>query len=257
MFKKMGAALSATNYGDKLGVAAPQIGISKRLMVVMGAVMINPTWQPSRAPKETIVEGCYSVPGKVYEVERAPYGWATWKNIEGTERRFKLNGLNAIVFQHELDHLDGRCCADVGKLLKEDNTTKMAKYKILEDVVINGISYKAGAITDLDYQRANLTSLKGKLEKVDPNAKPAPEIKNAEQTPAKKEAPADTGAVGSTSAPETPVAAPAPAEPAPAAPVEPEKAPEVPAEPEAPKVRKAKPADQEDPNGPPMDTPIV
>jgi peptide deformylase len=174
--RKMGAALSSTGYGDKLGIAAPQIGISKRIMVVLGVVMVNPTWKPSKAPPEKVVEGCYSVPHKVYEVERAPYGWASWVSIDGTPRHFKLNGLQAIVFQHEFDHLEGRCCADVGKLLREDNSNKMAKYKILEDVVISGIEYKKGQITELDYTRANLNSLKGKIEAFDPN--------KVEETPA-------------------------------------------------------------------------
>lgn len=112
--RQMGLALRSVGWGQRLGIAAPQIGINKRIMVVQGAVMINPTWTPSKAPGEDMIEGCYSVPGKLYRVPRAKYGWAKWRSIEGQEREFKLNGKDAIIFQHELDHLDGKCCPDVG-----------------------------------------------------------------------------------------------------------------------------------------------
>jgi peptide deformylase len=160
--RKMGAALKDVGYGNRLGIAAPQIGISKRIMVVQGAVMVNPTWTPSKAPKEIVVEGCYSLPHKTYEVHRASYGWAKWRSINGEERSFKLSGLNAIVFQHELDHLDGKCCVDVGVLL-EDKSKEMKKYIVLEEVTINGVTHQKDAIISLEYKVANLKSLKGKI----------------------------------------------------------------------------------------------
>lgn len=120
--RKMGAALNQQNWGQKLGIAAPQIGINLRVMVVRGNVMFNPEWNPSRAPAEFITEGCYSVPRKVFKVSRAPYGWAKWVNIEGRPMESKLNGLPAIVFQHELNHLDGTCIADIGEEIKIEGT---------------------------------------------------------------------------------------------------------------------------------------
>lgn len=118
--RKLGTALSKQEYGMKLGIAAPQIGINLRVMVVRGNVMFNPEWQPTKAPSITDYEGCYSIPkDKVYKVERAPYGWASWTTIDGKQvKDQKLNGLPAIVFQHELDHLNGKCCADIGELLE-------------------------------------------------------------------------------------------------------------------------------------------
>ena len=116
--RKMGAALAKQTYGDKLGIAAPQIGINLRIMIVRGNVMFNPQWTPSKAPLEDITEGCYSVPKKVFSVPRAKYGWAKWTNIEGKPFADKLNGIPAIVFQHELSHLDGKCCPDLGKEIK-------------------------------------------------------------------------------------------------------------------------------------------
>lgn len=113
--RKMGAALSNASYGGKLGLAAPQIGISKRVCIVQGAVMFNPEWTPSKAPLNEGVEGCYSVPHRLFKVMRAPYGWAKWKSIDGVQREFKFSGVRAIIFQHELDHLNGKCCVDVGE----------------------------------------------------------------------------------------------------------------------------------------------
>lgn len=113
--RKLGTALASTSYGNRLGIAAPQIGINLRVMVVRGNVMFNPEWNPSKAPTNEGTEGCYSVPGKVFKVARAPCGWAKWTTIDGRRGESKLNGLPAIVFQHELDHLNGKCCADIGE----------------------------------------------------------------------------------------------------------------------------------------------
>lgn len=112
--RKMGVALAKQNYGNHEGIAAPQVGINLRIIIVRGNVMFNPEWHSS-AQKEEAMEGCYSVPNKVFKVPRAKYGWAKWTNIEGRPMEDKLKGIPAIVFQHEFDHLNGKCCSDVGK----------------------------------------------------------------------------------------------------------------------------------------------
>lgn len=113
--RQMGAALREAGYGDRLGIAAPQIGINKRIFVSQGAVCINPEMKPPNYDV-TIdsIEGCYSVPHELYKVKRHRVIYAKWYSIDGILREFKLTGKNAIVFQHELDHLDGKCCCDVG-----------------------------------------------------------------------------------------------------------------------------------------------
>jgi len=114
--KKIGFALSKVGYGDKLGMAAPQIGINKRVIVVVGNVLFNPTWTPAdKTQTEDITEACYSCPGKFYKVTRSKYGWAKWTSIDGAPQSARIKGLNAIIFQHELDHLDGKCCCDIGE----------------------------------------------------------------------------------------------------------------------------------------------
>ncbi len=124
IIRKMGSSLSNASYGGKLGLAAPQIGISKRIAIVQGMVMFNPEWTPSKAPGNDVTEGCYSVPHRLFKVNRAVYGWAKWQSIEGVWRERKLNGLTAIIFQHELDHLNGKCCVDVGEEVKVDKAIK-------------------------------------------------------------------------------------------------------------------------------------
>ena len=125
--RKLGMALAKQTYGMKLGISAPQIGINLRVMVVRGNVMFNPEWHPSKAPPTQVIEGCYSMPRRVFQVPRALYGWAKWTNIDGRPMEDKLKDLPAHVFQHELDHLNGKCCADIGKEIKveENNNNKI------------------------------------------------------------------------------------------------------------------------------------
>lgn len=102
-------------YGGKLGIAAPQVGYTDRLMVVVGIPMANPTWNPTKAPGDKMTEGCYSLGEKVeFRKVRPTYGWATWINpITGEKIEMKLSRLEAHVFQHELDHLDGTLLNDI------------------------------------------------------------------------------------------------------------------------------------------------
>ena len=116
--RKLGATLAKQGYGMKLGIAAPQIGINLRIIVVRGNVMFNPEWRPSNAPYNQITEGCYSAPKRLFKVNRAPYGWAKWTNIDGKPFEDKLTGIAGIVFQHEVDHLNGNCCVDIGEEIK-------------------------------------------------------------------------------------------------------------------------------------------
>jgi peptide deformylase len=98
------------------GLAAPQVGVLKRLFVMD----VNGRAGP-RAPRifldpvieawsdETAIgpEGCLSIPGIVAEIERPVEIALRWRDIDGTERRETLAGFPAICAQHEIDHLDG------------------------------------------------------------------------------------------------------------------------------------------------------
>ncbi|MCS7051290.1 MAG: peptide deformylase [Thermomicrobium sp.] len=102
-----------------LGLAAPQIGVLRRIIVVAvppdyveegdpGAelTLVNPEIVRSSG-RQVGVEGCLSIPGWYGEVPRAMHVTVKALNLEGREVRVKARGLVARVLQHEIDHLDG------------------------------------------------------------------------------------------------------------------------------------------------------
>ncbi|TDX33319.1 peptide deformylase [Rhodovulum visakhapatnamense] len=98
------------------GLAAPQVGVLKRLFVmdVNGAagprsprIFVDPVIEERAADTMTGPEGCLSLPGIVAEVERAIEITLRWTDLDGTRRREVLSGISAVCAQHEIDHLDG------------------------------------------------------------------------------------------------------------------------------------------------------
>jgi peptide deformylase len=93
-----------------VGLAAPQVGVRKRVIVVDGEndplVLVNPSIAAAEG-EQVGLEGCLSVPDLVGEVRRAE-----WVMVNGLDRRgwpvsLEGEGLLARVLQHEIDHLDG------------------------------------------------------------------------------------------------------------------------------------------------------
>lgn len=95
---------------DGVGLAAPQIGVSKRIVVVdVGdnlIEMINPEIIDSQG-EQTAREGCLSIPEVVGMVTRAQKVTVRFLNREGEEIEMEAENLLARAFQHEIDHLDG------------------------------------------------------------------------------------------------------------------------------------------------------
>ena len=95
-----------------IGLAAPQVGVSTRLMVVgdeegRGAqVLVNPTIS-AQGGKVTAEEGCLSLPGVFAQVTRSEWVTLEAQDLEGRPVAVTARGLRARVFQHEIDHLDG------------------------------------------------------------------------------------------------------------------------------------------------------
>ena len=93
------------------GLAAPQIGISKRIIVldVDGEfhVLINPELIEASGDVEQFNEGCLSVPGVDSVVERATRAVVEGTTLDGETVRIEGEGLLARAIQHEMDHLDG------------------------------------------------------------------------------------------------------------------------------------------------------
>ncbi|MCU0227752.1 MAG: peptide deformylase [Bryobacterales bacterium] len=105
-----------TMYASRgIGLAAPQIGISKRLAVVdtsagedteMRRVLINPEIT-FREGKEVDEEGCLSIPGFRENVTRAKAIVVKGQDVFGNPVEIPAEDLMARAFQHEIDHLDG------------------------------------------------------------------------------------------------------------------------------------------------------
>lgn len=97
-----------------VGLAAPQVGIFERFFVMKnyrapGYIMIiNPEMEVSTPKMGTFEEGCLSYPGESYRVKRYKQIRAKWTTELGKVVYTKLSGKEAQIFQHELDHLDGR-----------------------------------------------------------------------------------------------------------------------------------------------------
>jgi peptide deformylase len=105
-------ALKLLNKTDTgIGLAFNQIGDLRRCFVstlpALKKVVINPEILEASKKQETFEEGCLSKPGKTYKVKRPVTIRARWISRKGTVINKTLNGMEARVFQHELDHLNG------------------------------------------------------------------------------------------------------------------------------------------------------
>lgn len=112
-----------TMYAYKgVGLAAPQIGVSKRVIVVdvgEGLIeMINPVIMETRGEMVDI-EGCLSLPDLVGEVKRAAVVRVKGLNRAGEEIEIKAEGFAARAFQHEIDHLDGILFIDLAENIRK------------------------------------------------------------------------------------------------------------------------------------------
>lgn len=94
-----------------IGLAAPQVGISQRICVIEleGVVSkyINPEITSRSQEKIFFEEGCLSLPGDFFPIERHEEITIKYRNEKGLPKRIRARGLLAIVLQHEIDHLDG------------------------------------------------------------------------------------------------------------------------------------------------------
>jgi peptide deformylase len=104
-----------------IGLAAPQVGISKRIFVSdVGEehelyVFVNPVLSDLEG-EETSVEGCLSIPGRIGDVKRALNCVLAGLDRHGKKVRVEAAGLLARCFQHEVDHLNGILISDKAEL---------------------------------------------------------------------------------------------------------------------------------------------
>ncbi len=103
-----------------VGLAAPQVGVSDRLIVVEYpeddeqedapkklSVVVNPEIKEISAETEMGIEGCLSIPGLQGEVERSLAVMVKGQTRRGQPVKIKAKGWLARIFQHEIDHLNG------------------------------------------------------------------------------------------------------------------------------------------------------
>lgn len=125
-----------------IGLAAIQVGIPKRLLVIDIAkegeeknprVFINPEILASSDDRSVYEEGCLSIPDYYAEVERPARITVKYVNRDGKEETIEADGLLATCLQHEIDHLNGVLFIDHISRLKRDMVirkfTKAAKLR--------------------------------------------------------------------------------------------------------------------------------
>lgn len=120
-----------TNNG--IGLAAPQIGVNKRLFIMgnkdLLVTCINPEIISSEG-KIRDIEGCLSFPDLWLNVYRAEKINVRYQQVDNTTKETQLSGIFGRVFQHELDHLDGVCFdTKVGNLSLKSAKKRRSKIK--------------------------------------------------------------------------------------------------------------------------------
>jgi peptide deformylase len=120
-----------------VGLAAPQLGVHKRVVVVPDAerlveggvlVLCNPVLTDFSEDKHRGLEGCLSLPGVTLSIERPSRVRVAAKRVDGTDFTAVWEGFAAIALQHECDHLNGVTIADsVGPLGKTVLRKKLKK----------------------------------------------------------------------------------------------------------------------------------
>jgi peptide deformylase len=121
-----------------VGLAAPQLGISQRLLVYRVGpdaplvALANPEIEWASGETETFEEGCLSIPGIHVEVERPLHVRVRAQDERGQGRTVEASGLEARVIQHEIDHLDGILMIDRAPREQRKDAMKALREAALE-----------------------------------------------------------------------------------------------------------------------------
>ncbi len=119
-----------------IGLAAPQVGVSRRIVVLDVAgkdeppapmCLVNPEVIWESEDLNTYEEGCLSVPKQYAEVERPAQVKVRFLDREGAKREIEADGILATCVQHEIDHLDGTLFIDYLSALKRNMILRKVK----------------------------------------------------------------------------------------------------------------------------------
>ncbi|WP_339768162.1 peptide deformylase [uncultured Pseudosulfitobacter sp.] len=139
--RSLGDDMLATMYdAPGIGLAAPQVGVLERLIVLdcvkaegeapRPLIMFNPEIIASSDETSVYEEGCLSIPEHFADVTRPAEVQVRWIDRDGKEHTEEMGGLWATCVQHEIDHLDGKLFIDYLKPLRRQMITrKMTKLK--------------------------------------------------------------------------------------------------------------------------------
>ena len=145
--KLMDDMLETMYQAPGIGLAAVQIGILKRLVVIdiskdeekkNPIFLINPEIINLSEQTSVYEEGCLSLPGQFAEVERPAECILKYIDYYGKEKELKADGLLATCIQHEVDHLNGILFIDYLSKLKKDMIIKklVKKKKEIERIIV-------------------------------------------------------------------------------------------------------------------------
>src|SRR5213075_254324 len=127
-----------------IGLAAVQVGVAKRILVIDlqepeeeggepirdPRVFINPEILQASDEEVPYTEGCLSVPDQYAEVDRPDRICARWLDLDGQVQEQAIEGLLATCLQHEMDHLDGILFIDhLSRLKREMILKRLAKQR--------------------------------------------------------------------------------------------------------------------------------
>ncbi len=143
--RKLAKDMLITMYSAKgIGLAAPQVGVQKRILVIdlnfedpesPPNVFINPEIISSSASVDTYEEGCLSIPGVYLNVVRPSSIKLSYRDEMGRPKKMNAEGLMARCIQHEIDHLNGVLFVD--KVTDQDELKKqLTENKFNEQDVI-------------------------------------------------------------------------------------------------------------------------
>ena len=139
--------LETMHSANGIGLAAIQIGISKRIIVldISGKddnkknpmYFVNPKIKKKNNQNSTYEEGCLSVPNQFAEINRPNSCEVEYLDYNGNKQYLKADGLLATCIQHEIDHLEGILFIDyLSKLKKEMIIKKLSKQKVKPDRIV-------------------------------------------------------------------------------------------------------------------------
>ena len=139
-FQKLMDDMLDTMYAaDGIGLAAIQIGVPKRIIVMdierskdkkNPMYFVNPVIKERNSEKSTYEEGCLSVPNQFAEIQRPSKCQIEYLNYYGEKKLLKADGILATCIQHEIDHLEGILFIDyLSKLKKSMIIKKLSKNK--------------------------------------------------------------------------------------------------------------------------------